>query len=78
MQCGVQDLSSSLVNKPFKIIPIFIPQLAGKARQLGCPKIVLDHMCVLYIIIYILYKALVHTQPSIVLLPGIHTTMYIF
>ena len=26
---------------------------------------------------YNYYKALVHTQPSIVLLPGIHTTMYI-
>ena len=25
----------------------------------------------------IMNKALVHTQPSIVLLPGIHTTMYI-
>ena len=29
---------------------------------------------VTYFIIYY-YKALVHTQPSIVLLPGIHTTM---
>ena len=27
--------------------------------------------------IALLYKALVHTQPSIVLLPGIHTTMNI-
>ena len=32
---------------------IFTPQLAGEARQLGCPKIVLDHVCVLYIFIYI-------------------------
>ena len=24
---------------------IFTPQLAGEARQLGCPKIVLDHVC---------------------------------
>ena len=33
---------------------IFTPQLAGKARQLGCPKIVLDHMHVyIYIYIYI-------------------------
>ena len=32
---------------------IFTPQLAGEARQLGCPKIVLDHMRVLYIYIYI-------------------------
>ena len=23
---------------------IFTPQLAGEARQLGCPKIVLDHV----------------------------------
>ena len=29
----------------------FIPQLAGKARQLGCPKIVLDHVRV-----YIQYR----------------------
>ena len=48
----------------------FIPQLAGEAHQLGYHKIVLDH------IYYNIYKALVHTQPSIVLLPGIHTTMY--
>ena len=26
------------------MLVIFTPQLAGKARQLGCPKIVLDHM----------------------------------
>ena len=28
-------------------LSIFTPQLAGKARQLGCPKIVLDHVHVL-------------------------------
>ena len=31
----------------------FTAQLAGKARQLGCPKIVLDHVRVIYIYIYI-------------------------
>ena len=31
---------------------IFTPQLAGEARQLGCPKIVLGHVCV-YIYIYV-------------------------
>ena len=25
---------------------VITPQLVGEARQLGCPKIVLDHMCV--------------------------------
>ena len=25
---------------------VFTPQLAGEARQLECPKIVLDHVCV--------------------------------
>ena len=30
----------------------FTPQLAGEARQLGCPKIVLDHVHV-YIYIYL-------------------------
>ena len=29
----------------------FTPQLAGIARQLGCPKIVLDHVSVLYLYI---------------------------
>ena len=29
---------------------IFTAQLAGKARQLGCPKIVLDHVRVLYMV----------------------------
>ena len=33
----------------------FIPQLAGEACQLGCPKIVLDHMRV-YIHVYIYYS----------------------
>ena len=28
------------------IMTLFTAQLAGEARQLGCPKIVLDHMCV--------------------------------
>ena len=40
------------------IIMKTMPQLAGKARQLGCPKIVLDHMRVyIYnnIYIYIMY-----------------------
>ena len=33
---------------------VFTAQLAGKARQLGCPKIVLDHVHVLlYIYIYV-------------------------
>ena len=33
---------------------VFTPQLAGEARQLGCPKIVLDHVRVyIYIYIYI-------------------------
>ena len=34
---------------------VFTPQLAGEARQLGCPKIVLDHVRVCIYIIYILY-----------------------
>ena len=29
--------------------PSWQPQLAGEARQLGCPKIVLDRMCVYYV-----------------------------
>ena len=40
------------------IVVIFTAQLAGKARQLGCPKIVLDHVRVLYIYIYICLCAL--------------------
>ena len=63
-----------------KNVVVFSSQLVGEACQLGCPKIVLDHVCVYITIIYIfviIYKALVHTQPSIVLLPGIHTTVYI-
>ena len=36
------------------LVPVFTPQLAGEARQLGCPKIVLDHVRVcVYIYIYI-------------------------
>ena len=42
------------------VTALFTPQLAGEARQLGCPKIVLDHVCVcvcvcvcVYIYIYI-------------------------
>ena len=31
---------------------LFTPQLVGFARQLGCPKIVLDHMS-MYVCIYI-------------------------
>ena len=32
----------------------FTPQLVGKVRQLVCPKIILDHICVyIYIYIYI-------------------------
>ena len=39
--------------KPKKYtVDIFTPQLVGEARQLGCPKIVLDHMRV-YIYIYV-------------------------
>ena len=34
---------------------IFTPQLAGGAHQLGCPKIVLDHMHVIYIYIIYIY-----------------------
>ena len=30
--------------------PLFTLQLVGEARQLGCPKIVLDHVCIIYII----------------------------
>ena len=30
----------------------FTPQLAGKACQLGCPNIVLDHVCVCVCNIY--------------------------
>ena len=38
----------------YDIFAIFTPQLAGKAHQLGCPKIVLDHVRVyIYIYIYI-------------------------
>ena len=36
------------------LVAIFTAQLAGKARQLGCPKIVLDHMCV-YIYVCVLW-----------------------
>ena len=35
----------------------FTPQLAGEARQLGCPKIVLGHMRVYNIYIYVTYQA---------------------
>ena len=37
---------------------LFTAQPAGEARQLGCPKIVLDHVRVLYIFIYIYVCAL--------------------
>ena len=45
-------------NRYNSSVTIFTPQLAGKARQLGCPKIVLDHVrvcvCVcVYIYIYV-------------------------
>ena len=41
----------------------FTPQLVGKARQLGCPKIVLDHVRVyIYIFINIYYICLCAPQ----------------
>ena len=41
---------------------IFTPQLAGKARQLGCPKIVLDHVRVyIYMCVYICTTMLKYT-----------------
>ena len=49
-------LDHDVIWRPgFQEVPFyfFTPQLAGKARQLGCPKIVLDHVRVLYIYIYI-------------------------
>ena len=40
---------------------LITPQLAGKAHQLGCPKIVLDHVHVyLYIYIYNIYVCAHH------------------
>ena len=41
-----------MVHSPLGTTIIFTAQLAGKARQLGCPKIVLDHVRV-YIYIYV-------------------------
>ena len=42
-----EDIQIELVrNWEYEITHgIFTPQLAGKVRQLGCPKIVLDHVC---------------------------------
>ena len=49
----IHDVVMAVVLKICSIfIFIFTAQLAGKARQLSCPKIVLDHMCMYYIIIY--------------------------
>ena len=31
---------------PYNEVVIFTPQLAGEACQCGCPKIILDHVCV--------------------------------
>ena len=39
------------INNSHAVRSIFTPQLAGEARQLGCPKIVLDHVRV-YIYIF--------------------------
>ena len=41
----------SLSKLNVNIASIFTPQLANKAHQLGCPKIVLDHM---HVYIYII------------------------
>ena len=41
-------------STPFiMLLYLFIAQLVGKARQLGCPKIVLDHVCVYLYILYV-------------------------
>ena len=70
----------------------FYTPVGGLPCQLGCPKIVwllvhgkLTAMTASFytpsmVVKLIIIKALMHTQPSIVLLPGlpgIHTTMYI-
>ena len=48
------EANSDEVDCYRKEVSFFTPQLAGKARQLGCPKIVLDHVGVyIYIYIYI-------------------------
>ena len=36
-------------------LSVITAQLAGEARQLGCPKIVLDHVRVYLYIIYIMF-----------------------
>ena len=52
------------------LFSFLLPHPAGsKAASWVGPKIVLDHV---HVYIYNNYKALVHTQPSIVLLPNIH------
>ena len=43
----------------FFFLFLFTPQLAGEARQLECPKIVLDHVRV-YIYIYIFIYVCAH------------------
>ena len=42
-----------------ELYTFFTLQLANKARQLGCPKIVLDHVCMYNIILFIIM--FVHT-----------------
>ena len=45
-----------ITQSSVKKINFFTAQLAGEARQLGCPKIVLDHVRVLYIYIYMFVR----------------------
>ena len=65
MQGGIQNTGWNKINNILFMIVgysptlFFTPQLAGKARQLGCPKIVLDHVRV-YIYIYINYVCAHH------------------
>ena len=45
----------------------------GEAHQLGCPKIVLDHMCIyIYIYIYIIYYVCVHHNALVYIVLEVH------
>ena len=46
----IHDYTDILFSVLFNL---FTPQLAGKAHQLGCPKIVLDHVRVLYLYMFV-------------------------
>ena len=54
--------------------------VVDRSFLLWAPVDIHDLMIFIFIKLVIIFynnKALMHTQPSIVLLPGIHTTMYI-